>query len=316
MNDSRAQTVIHRVRRFALWQPLAVRNFRLLWLGESVSLLGDQFYLIALPWLTLQLTGSGLALGTVLMTAAIPRAVFMLVGGALSDRFSPRTLMLLSNGVRALLVALIVVLVWLKAVQLWHLYLLALAFGFVDAFFYPAFMTILPRLIDKDRLESGNALLRGTAQLTGLIGPAPAGLLISAVGLEAAFAVNTVTFAFSTLMLSLMRGGDRMAEPKSESQTADRPTFASLMHSIREGLRYSWRDAVIRAMLFMVAAIDFSFVGPFIVGVASLADRRFAGGATAFGTMLSMLGGGLMSKAMIWIGKNTTESRAAAPPAL
>ncbi len=74
--------------------PLSVRNFRLLWIGEGISLLGDQFYMIALPWLVLQLTGSALALGTVMALAGIPRALFVLVGGAFVDRFSPRSVMI------------------------------------------------------------------------------------------------------------------------------------------------------------------------------------------------------------------------------
>lgn len=81
----------------ALLRPLRDRDFRLLFGGETISVLGDQFHFVALAWLTLQLTGSGLALGTVLMTAAVPRAVLMLLGGALSDRFSPRSLMLSST---------------------------------------------------------------------------------------------------------------------------------------------------------------------------------------------------------------------------
>src|SRR6476659_1481114 len=91
--------------------PLSVRNFRLLWIGESISLLGDQFYMIALPWLVLQITGSALALGTILAVAAIPRALFMLIGGALVDRFSPRAVMIASNLSRFVLVALLSVLV-------------------------------------------------------------------------------------------------------------------------------------------------------------------------------------------------------------
>ena len=85
--------------------PLRVHDFRLLWAGESISLLGDQFYLIALPWLVLQVTGNALALGTVLALASIPRALFMLIGGAFVDRFSPRLIMLLSNFARMVLVA-------------------------------------------------------------------------------------------------------------------------------------------------------------------------------------------------------------------
>src|SRR5574338_510602 len=79
------------------------RNFRMLWIGEGISLLGDQFYMIALPWLVLSLTGNALAVGTVMAMAGIPRALFMLVGGALTDRFTPRKLMIGSNLVRMIL---------------------------------------------------------------------------------------------------------------------------------------------------------------------------------------------------------------------
>ncbi len=295
MVDPRIRRMVHRVRRLTLWQPLAMRDFRLLWLGQSISLLGDQFHFVALAWLTLQLTGSGLALGMVLMVASIPRAVFMLIGGALSDRFSPRTLMLVSNALRAVLVAIIAALILLDTIQLWHLYLLAVVFGLVDAFFYPAFRTIVPMLVEKDRLEAGNALLQGTAQLSVLIGPAPAGLLISAVGVGAAFGLDAATFVFATVALWLMKEGNGFRPLQGEEMATAEPARPNgLFSAIREGLRYAWRDPVIRAILFIVAAIDFSFVGPFNVGVASLADNRFVGGAAALGTMLSTWGGGAL----------------------
>src|SRR5512142_342089 len=96
--------LVRRLREARLWQPLAVRDFRLIWIGEAISVLGDQFYLVALPWLVLQTTGSPLAVGTTLMTAAIPRAAFMLLGGAVTDRVAPRSILLLSNATRAVLV--------------------------------------------------------------------------------------------------------------------------------------------------------------------------------------------------------------------
>jgi MFS family permease len=285
------------VRQFSLWHPLEVRNFRLLWLGESISLLGDQFHFVALAWLTLQLTGSGLALGTVLMAASIPRAVFMLIGGAMSDRLSPRTLMLVSNAARAVLVAVITGLIMFGAIRLWHLYLLAIIFGLVDAFFHPAFMTIVPALVEKDQLEASNALLRGTAQFSVLIGPAPAGFLISVVGAASAFGIDAVTFVIATATLWMMKGYDNRQTPTSRGDgIAATETIKpdGLVAAIREGLRYAWSDPVTRAILLIVAAVDFSFVGPFNVGLASLADHRFVGGAVAFGTMLSVWGGGAL----------------------
>src|SRR6476469_8686114 len=88
-------------------------HFRNLWIGGGVSAFGDQFYLVALPWLVLQLTGSNLAVGTVLMCAAIPRAVLMLGGGAMSDRIAPRRIMLTTASTRTLFVAAVGVIVWL-----------------------------------------------------------------------------------------------------------------------------------------------------------------------------------------------------------
>lgn len=292
---------LRRLRQITLWQPLEVHNFRLLWLGESISLVGDQFHFVALAWLTLQLTGSGLALGTVLMAASIPRAAFMLVGGAMSDRLSPRTLMLVSNAARGVLVAAITGLVLFEAIQLWHLYVLAVIFGLVDAFFHPAFMTIVPMLVEKDRLEASNALLRGTAQLSILIGPAPAGFLISAAGMAVAFGVDAVTFFIATAALWLMKGINwPAAVPQGDKREAVESIEPNgLVSAIRQGLRYAWSDPVMRAILFIVAAVDFSFVGPFNVGLAALADHRFVGGATAFGTMLSMWGGGALLGALV-----------------
>src|SRR5258705_3612241 len=109
--------------------PLSVRNFRLLWIGESISLLGDQFYMIALPWLVLQLTGSALTLGTVMALGGIPRALFMLIGGAVVDRFSPRSVMMASNFARLVLVALLSALVLTNNIRIEMLYGFALAFG-------------------------------------------------------------------------------------------------------------------------------------------------------------------------------------------
>src|SRR6187431_1137827 len=101
----------------------AVRDFRLLWIGEAVSALGDQFAMVALLWLALLLTGSAFALGTVLAVMAVPRAVFMLIGGAYVDRLSPRRVMQASNAIRLVAVTLLGVIVLAGQSQLWMLYI-------------------------------------------------------------------------------------------------------------------------------------------------------------------------------------------------
>src|SRR2546423_8493426 len=120
------------------WTVLSSSTFRKLWVATTLSLFGDFFSYVAMAWLVLQLTGSSLALGTVLLAQSLPRAVLMMVGGALADRLSPRLTLLGSMGLRALVVAPLPVLVLTGRVQLWEVYGIPIVFGVVDAFFMPA----------------------------------------------------------------------------------------------------------------------------------------------------------------------------------
>ena len=191
--------------RVPLWKPLTVRNFLLLYIGENVSLIGDQFYIIALPWLTILITNSGISLGTVLMSAAIPRAVLMLFGGVFSDRFSPRLVMLVSNALRGLLIVSFTLIVAFKLTQLWHLYFFAASFGILDGFFIPASKSIIPTLVPREYLVASNTLSQGTSQVILLIGPALGGLLIATAGIETAFAIEGLTFIITTVTLLLIK---------------------------------------------------------------------------------------------------------------
>ena len=114
--------------------PLRNPDYRLWLIGGTISLLGDQFYLVALPWLVLQQTGSAVAMGAIMMAGAIPRALLMLMGGAVSDRMSARKIMMATATARTICVTVIGVLVWLRILRTWKLYALAFAFWVVDAF--------------------------------------------------------------------------------------------------------------------------------------------------------------------------------------
>ena len=277
--------------------PLSVRNFRLLWIGESISLLGDQFYLIALPWLVLQLTGSALALGTVLALAGIPRALFMLVGGAFVDRFSPRAVMITSNLARLVLVALLSALVLTNNIRLEMLYVFALAFGLADAFYFPAQSAIVPQLLPEAQLQAGNVFVQGTAQLSLFLGPVLAGGLIAILGQTAsaastlgsgiAFGLDTLSFVASLICLNLIRvpGVTRPAGPHQD-----------VIASIREGFAYVWNRPLLRALFLVIVGINFLVMGPLFVGIPVLAATRLVAprGAAAFGVIMSAFGGGAL----------------------
>lgn len=277
--------------------PLRVRDFRLLWIGESISLLGDQFYLIALPWLVLQLTGSALALGTVLALASIPRALFMIVGGALVDRFSPRSVMFASNLARFVLVGLLGLLVLTGQIQLWMLYVLALAFGTADAFYFPAQSSMVPALLKDDQLEMGNTLTQGMGMLSMFVGPVIAGLIIALLGGSAsaeaapgvegigiAFALDALSFLASLVALWMIRTRKTPAAVEQHNVIA----------SIKEGMSYVWNSAVLRVVFILLIAINLLVTGPFEVGIPVLAKQNLVEGATAFGILMSAYGGGAL----------------------
>ncbi len=276
---------------------LRLRDFRLLWLGQATSLLGDQFHFIALSWLVLQLTGDPLALGLVLALAGIPRAIFTLVGGAVTDRFSPRAVMLISDIVRLVLTALLAMLVLTGTLQVWMLYGFSFVFGFVSGFFMPAAMAILPAIVPEKDLQGGNALEQGTAQIVGIVGPVLAGGLIawfsgagqgdhadqSAIGI--ALVVDALTFVVSVATLWLIR-------PRPAPHTDAGATRQSVWQSMKIGLRYAWERPILRMMLILISALNVLIVGPLVVGIPVLADTRLAEGAAAFGIIMAAFSGG------------------------
>src|SRR5262245_10485777 len=135
----------------------SIPDFRLLWIGSTTSILGDQFAFIATPWLVLQLTNDPLVLGTVLALEGIPRAIFILIGGAITDRFSPRTIMLTADIIRMILTALMALVIFIGIVKLWMLYAFGLAFGLVAGFAIPASNSMVPMLVPEDDLQAGNS---------------------------------------------------------------------------------------------------------------------------------------------------------------
>ena len=268
----------------------SLRDFRLLFSGSTTSLLGDQFALIATPWLVLKLTGDPLALGIVLALEGIPRAVFMLLGGAITDRISPRIIMLISDGIRLVLTAWMAFVIFTGTVQLWMLYVFGLAFGLVAGFAIPASNSIVPMLVEERDLQAGNSVMMGVSQLVGFVGPTIAGILIgrfstSSFGIGLAFALDAISFAVSAVTLWLMRGGGRQEQANSGEKE-------NVWASILAGIKYLWDDNPMRVMFLVMMAVNFLFVGPILVGIPVLANQRLPEGALAFGLLMSAYSGG------------------------
>jgi hypothetical protein len=289
--DEVAPSPAEQAPRLRPWMILASGPFRKLWVASTLSLFGDFFSYVAMAWLVLQLTGSGLALGTVLVVQALPRAVLMVVGGALADRFSPRLTMLASMGLRAAFVAPLAVLVITGRVQMWEVYGIAAVFGVVDAFFMPARASILPKVVADRELEAGNAVLNVTGQITVILGPVIAGLVIVAVGVGWAFAGDAACFAVGFVLILWMRAATQSAPAATHPD-------GGLGGQILAGLRYAWGNIGIRVTLIAIAVIDFGANGALGVGLPTLAHERFGAGAAGLGITLGAWGVGATAGAL------------------
>jgi len=273
------------------WAVFSSGPFRRLWVATTLSLFGDFFSYVAMAWLVLQLTGSSLALGTVLLAQSLPRAVLMMVGGALADRLSPRLTLLGSMGLRALVVAPLAVLVLTGRVQLWEVYGIAIVFGVVDAFFMPARQSILPATVADHELEPGNAIINVSSQASVIVGPVVGGLVVAGFGTGWAFAADAACFAIGFLAILALPHGSR-------GRADARQPEGGLAGQIAAGLRYAWSDVGIRVLLIVIAVIDFSANGAIGVGLPTLAHGRFGAGANGFGILLGAWGVGATAGAL------------------
>ncbi|HEU5153265.1 MAG TPA: MFS transporter [Gemmatimonadales bacterium] len=266
--------------------PLRNRRFLTWWVGASISLLGDQFYLVALPWVVLQITGSALAMGTVAMAAGIPRAVLMLLGGAVTDRSSPRRLLMVTAAARTIFVAAIGALLWLDQLQLWHLYALAFAFGTADAFALPSSGAMLRTLVAPEQLPAANSVWQSSAMLTAVLGPAPAGWIMKGLGAAWAFFLDAISFLFIIGALW------KLPEPSGPRTQASAPK-PKVWVSIREGLSYVGSDVALRSLMLLAAVLNFCMAGPLSIGLAYMARHRFSSPA-AFGAWISSVAAGTL----------------------
>jgi predicted MFS family arabinose efflux permease len=200
--------------------PFAVRDFRLLSLGQLTSTVGDFCYAVALPWFILSSHGGTVLLGVVLACYGVPRTVLIPVGGMLADRVGPRTVMLIADAVRCVLVALLAVVAARHTVSLALLGPLAALLGAGEGSFIPASYSIMPTILRSEQLTAGNSLSTAMVQVGMLAGPVLGGLLVAIAGSAPAFAVDAVSFALSAAALAMI-SARRTPVAASQDDAAD-----------------------------------------------------------------------------------------------
>ncbi|HEU5346062.1 MAG TPA: MFS transporter [Ktedonobacterales bacterium] len=232
--------------RASTFRALRSSRFAWVWSGQTISRLGDGAYMTALAWAALQITGSATAVGALLIASAIPGLVFILIGGVAADRYSRRRIMLLSDAGRALTLAIIAALGMAHILQLWHLMVMAVIFGFVRGFFTPAYQAVIPELVEEEALASANGLTGISQTIGGLIGPSLAAGLITVSSANAAFAFDAASFVVAALCVLPAGALDSPAAPApveaDSAETSGQPPrprgLRGVLAESRDGLTY------------------------------------------------------------------------------
>ena len=285
--------------RLQLLAPLRVPAYRLLWTGRTVSLVGDAFQLVVLPALVLDLTQRPSGLGMVLMAQAIPRALLLLAGGVVTDRFRPRPVLFVSNVLLALVVGGLLVPAAAGTLALWHVYAYAIAFGAVSAFSLPASTSIVPALLPPEQVRAGNALAMMTGNLTRFVVPPLAGLVVAAAGRPVAFAANAASFLLAAAIfwgLPARRGAALEVAP----ETAETAGLAgSPWEQLRDGVRAARRDAVVWSAIWLSTIFWFSYAGAVFVGLPALGKLALDAGDRGVGLLYGASGAGALLGALV-----------------
>jgi DHA3 family tetracycline resistance protein-like MFS transporter len=180
-----------------MWRALNNRLFAFLWSGQTISRLGDSFYRIALSWWVLEKTGSALAMGTINIASMIPMLLFMLFGGVIVDRLPRQWVMFWADLLRGVMVAGVAILAALNLLTVWEIFIVSALFGLVSSFFEPAYIAVFPQLNAKEDLPSANSLTTVSREITGIVGPSVAALLVASGGTPVTFGLDALSFFIS-----------------------------------------------------------------------------------------------------------------------
>jgi MFS family permease len=276
--------------RVNLLRPLRHRDFKLLWVGMTVSLLGDGIFMIAMAWEAYILWNAPAALSLLGIGMTIPMIGFLLPAGVLSDRVDRRRLMLYSDLLRAGVLALLAALVFSDLLTFWMLFVCVAAYGIGTAFFTPAFEAIIPDILPKEDLPAANALDQFVRPIAlRLAGPALGGWLVAALGAGVAFAVDAASFIVSVATLLCMR---KVVASRTEHVT-------SHVGAIKEGLVYVRGQVWLWGTLLSAALAYLAFMGPAEVLLPYLVKNDLKGSAGDLGLVFAAGGIGAIGSALV-----------------
>ena len=270
------------------FQALRYRDYRLYWIALTVSLTGVAFQTVAQGWLVYRLTGSALMLGVVGFIPAVLSAPASLLGGAIADRVSRRNLVILTQSIMVLPPVVLALLIWTGQVQVWHVIAASSALGIVAALDLPSRTAMIPNLVPTADVLNAQGLASAVRQVTRIVGPALAGILIATAGEAVCFLVNGLSYLAMVVAFFLMR--------PQPVPALDRR--GGMRGALLEGFRYTWEHPVILGLFAMFAAQGL-FLSPVLTLLPVYAKDILSIGAVGLGWLHSAIGGGALVGAIV-----------------
>ena len=249
-----------------------------------MSRLGDSLYRIALAWWVLEKTGSAVAMSAVLICSMLPLILFVLIGGMVVDRVDRKKLMIFSDVLRGLAVAVIAWLAFAKLLEVWHIYLLSIIFGMVDAFFQPAYAALVPEVVVEEDLPSANSLTSMSAQITGVIGPAIGAAIVAFGGTPLAFALDAASFVISAACILPMVEWSYFLLLPSSPRTGEL-SIRSGWKDILEGFQFVSKSPFLWITISIASISNITMSGPTGVGLPFLVKDHLQAGVGLLGAL-------------------------------
>lgn len=269
---------------------LGIYNYRVYFLGQLVSLVGTWMQTTAQAWLVLKLTGSPLALGTVTTLQFLPITIFTLFGGAFADRVPKRRVLIITQSLSMVQAFTLGFLVLTGAVELWHVYVLALMLGTINAFDGPVRQAFGVELVGREQVVNAVALNSSIFNMARIAGPAVAGVAIATVGMSTAFLLNATSYIAVLGAYAIMRPEEFFTVPK-------RPPAGNVLSQIRQGISYSVHTPGI-LFFFILLAFFGTFGFNFTVLIPLVAEFVLKVDAKQFGFLTSAMGAGSLIAAL------------------
>ena len=289
-----------RAKAFTLdtFRSMRTRNYRLFAYGQLVSNSGTWMQILALGWLVLRMTNSGFAVGIVTALQFVPMLLIGTYGGVIADRYDKRNVLILTQSGMAVSAAGLAVLTLTGSEQLWSIYLLTFLSGWFSAVDMPVRQAFVSEMVGTDDLPNAIALNSAMFNLTRIVGPGIAALVIKLVDVGPCFAINAASFVAVIAGLVMMRRAELFPS---------RP-IARAKGQVREGLRYVWDTPELRSTILVMAVVG-TLAFNFVVVLPVMAKFTFHGDAGTYGLLTALMAGGSIFGALATATKLTPTPR-------